>query len=165
MNILKSTYAVLLVGACAWCMAIVAAPLLAENFAGYTLYQAFHQICHQLPERSFHLAGESFGVCARCTSIYFAFLIGIVAYPFFKSLDDVRIPSRALLVAAMLPMLIDVGLGVLDIHESSLATRVFTGAIFGLVLPFIILPVALEAVQQLVKPPTIVQHSKGSPHA
>lgn len=157
MNLPRSTYAAFLVGALIWCLAIVAAPLLAGSPAGQTLYQSFHQICHQLPERSFHLEGEKLGVCARCSSIYVAFLVGVAAYPFFKSLGDVRIPGRALLFAAMLPMLVDVGLSVLNIHESSLVTRAITGSVFGIVMPFIILPVGIEAVQQLLKQPTIIK--------
>ncbi len=157
MNLPRYTYVVLLFGALAWCAGIVAAPLLAGSSAGNTLYQSFHQICHQLPERSFHFAGEKLGVCARCSSIYFAFLVGLAVYPFFKSLDDVRTPGRVFLFAAMAPMLIDVGLSVLNIHESSLVTRAITGSVFGFVIPFIILPTGIEAVQQLLKQPTIIK--------
>src|SRR5580765_3565268 len=33
-------------------------------------YSVGHLICHQLPERSFHLWGAALPVCARCTGIY-----------------------------------------------------------------------------------------------
>jgi hypothetical protein len=46
-------------------------------------------------------------------------------------------------------MALDVFAGLLGIHEVTNATRTFTGAMFGLLLPFIIIPVATEAVRQL----------------
>jgi uncharacterized membrane protein len=36
----------------------------------FALYSIGHLICHQLPERSFHVWGAQLPVCARCTGIY-----------------------------------------------------------------------------------------------
>jgi hypothetical protein len=36
----------------------------------YGAYAIGHVICHQLPERSFHLWAAALPVCARCTGIY-----------------------------------------------------------------------------------------------
>jgi uncharacterized membrane protein len=38
----------------------------------------FSIICHQIPARSWHLAGEPLGVCIRCTAISFGFLTGLI---------------------------------------------------------------------------------------
>jgi uncharacterized membrane protein len=35
-----------------------------------------YAICHQLPERSFHMAGQQLPLCARCTGIYMGALSG-----------------------------------------------------------------------------------------
>jgi len=66
---MNKTYAALLAGATLWCLSIVVAPMLGLPW----VYVFFSRICHQDPSRSWHLAGEPFAVCIRCTSIYFAF--------------------------------------------------------------------------------------------
>ncbi len=43
------------------------------------LYAAGSLICHQRPERSFHLLGTQMPVCARCTGIYAGAAITAVA--------------------------------------------------------------------------------------
>jgi uncharacterized membrane protein len=45
-------------------------------FLGFT-YAAGSVVCHQLPERSFHVAGVQLPVCARCTALYLGGLAGI----------------------------------------------------------------------------------------
>jgi uncharacterized membrane protein len=64
----NKTYITLLVGSTLWCLSIIAAPL----FHARWLYQLFSSICHQDPTRSWHLSGEPFAACIRCTSIYLA---------------------------------------------------------------------------------------------
>lgn len=34
--------------------------------------------CHQMPERSFHIKGYTFPVCARCTGVFFGQLLAVV---------------------------------------------------------------------------------------
>ena len=82
----------------------------------------------------------------RCSAIYFAFLAGVLLYPAFRTLDRPVVPRRRWLVIVAFPMLLDVAAAFLGIHESSLVTRSITGALFGFVLPFYCLPVALDAV-------------------
>ena len=53
----------------AWLLLIIAAPVLWTPVAG-VLYFAGSFICHQLPERSFHLQGAQLPVCARCLGLY-----------------------------------------------------------------------------------------------
>ena len=60
--------------AAVWCFLIVAAPLWHVEL----IYKFFSSICHQIPARSWHIGGEPLGVCIRCTSIYFGFLLSLV---------------------------------------------------------------------------------------
>jgi len=53
-----------------------ATPWYAFAFAAYAVGSV---ICHQLPERSFHLWAAQMPVCARCTGIYVGAAIGAIA--------------------------------------------------------------------------------------
>lgn len=65
-----------------WVALIVAAPLtLAQHPAAWPafVYEAAGLVCHQRPERSFHLAGMQLPVCARCFGLYASGLVGALA--------------------------------------------------------------------------------------
>lgn len=151
MDVSRRTYFVILAGTAIWCGTIILAPFLGASTSPISavVYQFFHPICHQLPARSFYLFGEKLAVCSRCSSIYFAFLFVAAVYPFIRSLTNPTIPHRNWLMLALLPMLIDVGLEFLNLHNSTFVTRTLTGAIFGGVVPLYVLPAAIEAVQQI----------------
>jgi uncharacterized membrane protein len=62
-------------GALLWIVVIFLAPFALQSgpvlsTAAAFLYQGASLICHQRPERSFHLAGVQLPVCARCTGLY-----------------------------------------------------------------------------------------------
>jgi len=155
MNLSKRIYTTFLVAIGLWCLAIVAAPML-HGYGGSVgrsiadaFYFGFAKICHQIDGRSFHLFGEKFGVCVRCSSIYFSFLAGLLFYPFARALEDNNIPEKRWLIVAILPMVIDAFLNDLGIHQSGDALRAVTGSIAGFVLAFYILPLFIEALTQL----------------
>lgn len=56
----------------AWLLLLVAAPVLAPASEGLAavVYAIGSLICHQRPERSFHLGGHQLPVCARCLGLY-----------------------------------------------------------------------------------------------
>jgi uncharacterized membrane protein len=61
--------------AAAWLLLLIAAPFLTTPVAG-VLYAGSALICHQLPDRSFHLQGIQLPVCARCFGLYGGAAVG-----------------------------------------------------------------------------------------
>ena len=155
MNLSKRIYTAFLISVGLWCLAIVAAPVLhaiggtVGSPVANAFYFGFSRICHQIDGRSLHVFGSKFGVCVRCTSIYFSFLLGLVVYPFIRSLDSYNVPNRYWLLLGLIPMIVDAVLSDLGIHRSGDATRVFTGSIAGFVFAFYVLPLFIEAITQL----------------
>ena len=150
----RITYLLILAGATLWCAGILAAPLstsMGGTLAGVgnLIYQVYQPICHQLPERSYFLSGFPCGVCSRCSAIYLAFLLGTLLYPFVRGLDNPLLPPRWVLIIAVLPMLVDATWIGPSLYEVTLFTRGFTGGCFGIVLPFVLLPIALQAIDEL----------------
>ena len=70
------------------------------------LYVAGSVVCHQIPERSFHLFGVQLPVCARCTGLYLSGLSGLAAWTLwrFRLGPTVRLArlavARAMAIAA-----------------------------------------------------------------
>jgi uncharacterized membrane protein len=136
-----------------WCAGIIAAPLLMH--AGYDgsadiVYAVFSRICHQNEMHSFHVDGEKMGVCMRCSAIYFGFLAGLLIMPFSGALKRMRTPNSKLILAVMIPMLVDVLLNAAGLHRSTTLTRVATGLFFGGVMPWCIVPLLVEACSQFI---------------
>jgi uncharacterized membrane protein len=136
-----------------WCAGILAAPVL--KHAGLSgsadiAYSFFSRICHQNDARSFHVEGEKFGVCIRCSAIYFGFLAGLILMPLSIALKRIRFPKPMLMIAVIIPMLVDVVLNGTGLHASTTMTRVATGLLFGGVMPWCIVPLLIEACSQLI---------------
>jgi uncharacterized membrane protein len=149
----RALYSAILAAAVLWCSAFLAAPWLvgqggAAAPVGHTLYRAFHPVCHQLDDRSFHIFGGAMAVCARCASIYLGFFAGALLFPIVPALQ--RVSPKILLVVALVPMLLDVGLGGLGLHAVTNITRSLTGAFFGMLIPMVVLPPALEGGRSLL---------------
>jgi uncharacterized membrane protein len=126
---------------------IIAAPVALANgnaSVAQVIYQAFGHVCHQIPERSFFIAGHPFAVCSRCTGIYAGFLAAIVAYPFVKSLRQTEAPARKWLFIAAAPLAVDFSLEVLGIWHNTHSSRLGTGALLGAVAVFFIMPGLLD---------------------
>jgi uncharacterized membrane protein len=122
---------------------IVAAPLLlagGHEFLAQTIYQSFSRVCHQIPERSFHIAGHSFAVCARCTGLYAGVAAGVLCYPLVRSLLSTETPARLWLLIAAAPLALDFSLGFFGIWSNTHLSRFVTGALLGAVSAFYIVP-------------------------
>lgn len=127
--------------------AIIGAPLLQSSghpgFA-FKIYKAFSFVCHQIPERSFHLHGNKFAVCSRCTGIYAGIALATLAYPLARSLRRTEPPRLVWLFLAAAPLAIDWSLGYFSIWQNNHASRFATGFLLGGVVVFYILPGLIE---------------------
>jgi uncharacterized membrane protein len=130
-----------------WMGLIAAAPLLKQ--AGYTalaadLYYAFGFICHQIPERSFHIHEDKLAVCARCAGVYAGLFLGFIFYPLFRSLNDIRPWPKVWLILSTFPAAIDWSLTFFGIWQNTHLSRFLTGAILGAACAVYILPAMVE---------------------
>ncbi len=119
--------------ALAWCSVILGYPWLVGGSAELPLLLSlfFSNICHQLPERSFHLAAVSLPVCVRCASIYSGGLAGIVVYPALAHSANVRRWMQRLLVLSALLVASDVFTDMVDLWRNTPLSRSITGGFFG----------------------------------
>jgi hypothetical protein len=84
----------------AWVLLLVVAPYLASRAHASTsssallfvVYGLGSLVCHQLPERSYHLWTAQMPVCARCAGIYLGALFGAVGARLIAASSDR--PSR-----------------------------------------------------------------------
>jgi uncharacterized membrane protein len=135
-------------GACvaltsAWLSLILGAPLLrARGHEALALlaYRVFAALCHQIPERSFYLAGQPLAVCARCFGIYAGFALGVVCYPLVRSLRRTDTPARRWLLFAALPTGVDFALGFTGLWANTHTSRALTGALLGAVAALYVVP-------------------------
>ena len=134
--------------------AIIGAPLIQSSghpaFA-FKIYRAFSFVCHQIPERSFHLYGNQFAVCSRCTGIYAGIGLATLAYPLTRSLKRTDTPRLIWLFLAAAPLAIDWSLGYFSIWENNQVSRFATGFLLGAAAIFYILPGLIELSSRLVK--------------
>lgn len=96
------------------------------------LMSGFQHLCHQLPSRSFSVGGVALAVCHRCMGIY----VGLVAGTLLLPLVRTRAPrwvryDRWVLLAAVLPTVLDWGGDVLGAWSNTVGTRVATGLWLG----------------------------------
>ncbi|HOJ10172.1 MAG TPA: DUF2085 domain-containing protein [Clostridiales bacterium] len=112
----------------------------------YRIYKvAGSLICHQIPSRTIYAGGIPLPLCARDTGIYMG-LFSSLAYIYLrrknKSDSPPDIKNTVLLCCLMLLMIIDGGTSYLGIRNTNNIIRYFSGAFFGLPLPFFLLPAA-----------------------
>lgn len=137
-----------------WVLAIVSPPLLGANgeaSVAAPFYRFYSFICHQIPERSFHILGHQFAVCSRCFGVYFGLLAGLVVYPLLRGVDNIEPLPRFWLFASMVPIGIDWSLGVFGIWDNNHASRFITGLILGFACAIYIVPALVEIARNLCR--------------
>ena len=128
-------------------IATVAAPVaLVQGLSGFSsiIYNAFSYLCHQIPERSFHLAGHPFAVCSRCTGLYAGFAFATLTLPLVRSLKRTDTPNVIWLLLSAAPLAIDFAVTYFGIWQNNQFTRVTTGALFGTVAAIYVVPGLIE---------------------
>ncbi len=123
---------------------ILIAPLTAESQFATSIYRAFAAVCHQLPERSYFIAGHKLAVCSRCTGVYAGFVLTLLLYPLIRPLRSIDWPPPVWLVLAAVPLAIDFGLTFLGIWENTHTSRLLTGVLLGGVSVFYVMPGVAE---------------------
>jgi uncharacterized membrane protein len=135
-----------------WLGLIVGAPAAAaggHETLAFVIYHGLNGICHQMPERSFWIAGHPLAVCARCFGIYAGFTLATLLYPFVGPLVARRLstdgtPRREWLILALAPTAIDFTLGITGLWANTHLSRSLTGAWLGAWLAFYVVPGVIE---------------------
>lgn len=152
-SFLRSTAAL---GAWGWMALIVATPALADRASGDHLgmriatvaYLTGSFICHQRPERTFHVDGIALPVCARCTGVYAGAAAGVVValWPGFARRAR-RAPAsrwRPALTACAAPMAVSFLVEWLTPLPVSNLARAATGVIAGAAVASFVIAVPLQ---------------------
>ena len=116
-----------------WLLFVFAAPLEAAGTALSALAYALGSfICHQQPERSFHLGAAQLPVCARCVGLYAGVALGA-----FAPLKLSR--YRTILAAAAVPTALTWGIEVLGLASPSNAARAIAALPLGAAVAVVVI--------------------------
>jgi uncharacterized membrane protein len=119
------------------------------GFLGFFAFAVGALVCHQLPERSFFLAGRQFPVCARCSGLYAGVVLGLVAWWVWRRLRpgphgvDPRLARNAFLVV-LLPTAVSWVSGELGFWDGSNLTRAVLALPLGVTAGAIVAAVATK---------------------
>ena len=141
-----------------WVFIILLAPVAAANnleSVSNPIYSFFRYLCHQIPERSFHIENHAFAVCSRCFGVYFGLFAGFIIYPFVRAIEETEPFPRFWLFLSLVPISIDWLLGVFGIWENTHLSRFITGMILGAACAVFIIPAIVELAHHLSRKNTI----------
>ncbi len=110
-----------------------------------------YAICHQIPERSFHMAGHQLPLCARCTGIYMGALAGFVLMMLWGRQRSVSLPPVSITLA-LIGFIVMMGVDGVNsyltffpnmphLYEPQNWLRLTTGTLEGLALSAFVYPV------------------------
>ena len=127
----------------------------------------FGIICHQNPERSIFVLGNSMPLCARCFGMavgtFAACCVGVLLTPvgsfFDRCMTYFHLPKEEknlkylaiILMILMVPMMADGFIQLLTDYESTNVLRVMTGTIFGYARGVLLSSACLTVILYLIK--------------
>jgi uncharacterized membrane protein len=127
----------LALAAVAWLALLVLTPLAPSSIATL-VYAAGAVICHQLPERSFHLVGFQLPVCARCLGIYggaaaaaTVHVLGVVVAGSGRWRVLSPVAARRVFLLSALPTLVTLALEWAGVWPGTNVVRAMAGAAVG----------------------------------
>jgi len=150
----RAVYFLTLAAAVVWLAFIFLAPYLRSRGAAAPaafIYAVYANVCHQIPARSFHLAGQPLAVCGRCLGIYAGLLAGLLALPLARRFPIPPLPRPRTFVLVSLPIAVDSLAGLLGVWRSPIGVRFLTGLVWGGLLPGFLLP-GLRELLTLARP-------------
>ncbi len=131
----------LTLAAALWLSIVIVSPWAIAHGTGRMLavaaYEIGGRICHQRPERSFHVAGVQMPVCARCFGLYVSGAIGLgAAWGLRRRLSP--LVTRVSLGVAALPIVVTVALEWMGTIAPSNVERMLTALPLGFVAGLVI---------------------------
>ena len=121
-----------------WLAWLLTAPFLATPLSS-AAYLIGSLVCHQLPDRSFHLGGIQLPVCARCLGIYagsaVGAVIGAVLWSGRRATPAAPMPRRMVrwtLAIVAAPTVLSVLLEIADVWRTTNVERAVAGLPLGL---------------------------------
>ncbi len=135
------------------------------NMIGYA-------ICHQIPERTFHIHGTPLPLCARCTGIYLGALVGLTGLTLLGRYRHTELPPTPVLLTVV-GFIAVMGFDGLNsymtffpnapyLYEPQNWLRLTTGTLNGLAMSVIVFPVINASLWQsnLVKNRPVLENFK-----
>jgi len=130
--------ALLALTAVTWLALLILAPVLPVPMAAF-LYALGSRICHQRPERSFHLFAVQLPVCARCAGIYAGAAAGSLLMLSASVREQLfRFSARTLLLAGALPTLMTIIVEWSGAWAGANDVRAVAGVPLGLAVAFVV---------------------------
>lgn len=108
------------------------------SWLGDPLFALYHLVCHQQPERSFHLFGYPMAFCQRDTAVYGSIALAGITFGFVR--ERLRPLAWKWYLLALIPIGVDGITQLLGIRESNWALRFLTGSIFGVATVWLAYP-------------------------
>ncbi len=104
------------------------------------VFEFYRYLCGQTPSHSFFVAGYQVCLCSRCLAIYSSLLVSGLLLAMFRHRANIRAIGWKWWLLGMVPMALDGGTQAVGWHESNVYLRLLTGAIFGIMTAWFVLP-------------------------